>query len=180
MKGWRRLLGILGNSIYCPRNSDRLFDADGLDVGVAGLEALVGSPHDIGWGAQDRGALALGLLDNLALGSRNLGNGWGLAKSDAFRFEAGSVLYVFGLVIESDATVDLNGSTLYYPGGGLGRRHRRNRFCRPRTLDQWPDPRDRRRPRGRARPGGPAAPGPGPGGAGAARDATRSLAAPHP
>ena len=95
-----------------------LFDADLLDVTVAGREVLVGAPHLLGWGAEDRGALAAGLIDNLALGSLTFGNGLGNPASDTFNFDLGSILYAFGLVIESDAVLDLNGSTLYYLQAG--------------------------------------------------------------
>ena len=95
-----------------------LFDADQVALDLHGRDLVTPLPHQIDWRAEDRGAEVGGLINNLAWGLVTFGNGIGDAASDGFDFSAETILYAFGLVIESDALLDLGGATLYYLQAG--------------------------------------------------------------
>jgi hypothetical protein len=93
------------------------FDADQLSASVYG--PLVGLPHRIQWQADDREAAFAGLDNNLALGHLTLGDGVGKQGTDVFSMTQESILYCYGLTIEADAGLDLDGATIYYLMDGL-------------------------------------------------------------
>jgi len=81
--------------------------------------ALAGSPHEIAWPGEDRGAETAGLDDNFAIGSLVLGDGLGLSGSDTFQLVPETVVYCYGLHVQADATLDLGGGTIYYLREGV-------------------------------------------------------------
>ena len=94
------------------------FDADHIDMKVYNPFPL-GFPHQILWRAQDKEARAIGLLDNLALGHFTLGDNVGQKLSDQFKMVDDTIIYCYGLTLNTDADVDLGGGIIYYLRNGV-------------------------------------------------------------
>jgi hypothetical protein len=92
------------------------FDADQITLRIADPS---GGSHDVAWRATDLGDASSGLVQNLALGTLVFGDGSGAAGSDTFTLSTDTIIYAYGVQILSDASVDLNGATIYYLPMGL-------------------------------------------------------------
>ncbi|MGB9623249.1 MAG: dockerin type I domain-containing protein [Phycisphaerae bacterium] len=95
------------------------FTAEHIDMRLYSDGAAVPQLKSVDWQAQDRGAILLGLDNNLALGHLTFGDGEGPPGSDRFVLSPQTTIYCYGLTISADADVDLGGRTIYYLRAGV-------------------------------------------------------------
>ncbi|MDX9703571.1 MAG: LamG-like jellyroll fold domain-containing protein [Candidatus Auribacterota bacterium] len=106
--------------LFVESGADSLFDADNIFINLYSPVVAVQQPvqQQVGWHAQDMGLDINGLISNMAIGFIMFGDGVGDPESNLFWFHAESIIYCFGLNIQSDAEIDLNGATIYYLKSG--------------------------------------------------------------